>query len=100
MSATLTGPPQALFEARAAPSAVAAAPAAPAAPPAPAAPAGCAAPSRRGPAGGRPTTLEERLARTWRALHEAAEADCPICHTAMRMESGSGHCTSCGTTLS
>jgi hypothetical protein len=75
MSATLTGPPLALFEARA-------------------------APSRRGPAGGRPTTLEERLARTWRALHEAAEADCPICHTAMRMESGSGHCTSCGTTLS
>jgi hypothetical protein len=81
MSATLTGPPLALFEARAA-----------------AAPAGC-APQRR-PADGRPTTLEERLARTWRALHEVAEADCPICHTAMRMESGSGHCTSCGTTLS
>jgi hypothetical protein len=79
MSATLTRRPLALFEAAAAP-------------------AGC-FPQRR-PADGRPTTLEERLATTWRALHEAGEADCPICHTAMRMERGSGHCTSCETTLS
>jgi hypothetical protein len=64
------------------------------------APAGCVASSRRRPAGGRPTTLEERLATTWRVLHETAEADCPICHTAMRLDSGAGRCTSCGTTLS
>jgi hypothetical protein len=75
MSTTLTGPRPSLFETATATSA-----------------------SAR--AGGRPTTLEERLAHTWHELAHAGEADCPMCHTAMRLQAGTGRCTGCGTTLS
>jgi hypothetical protein len=52
------------------------------------------------PAGGRPTTLEERLGTAWHELRHDGTAECPICHTAMRLESGTGRCGGCGSTLS
>jgi hypothetical protein len=54
---------------------------------------------RPGPAGGRGTTLEERLELTLRALHADGEATCPVCRASMHIEGAAGHCTGCGSTL-
>jgi hypothetical protein len=107
MSATLTGPALSLFEtATAAP---ASAPGRGGAAPAPTAPTPAApthaaltraAGVRPAHAGGRPTTLEERLTHAWHELAHAGEADCPMCHTTMSFNGAAGHCPSCGTTLS
>jgi hypothetical protein len=53
-----------------------------------------------GPAGGRRTTLAELLDGTWRAARGGAEAECPICRAAMRLEAGAVRCGGCGTRLS
>jgi hypothetical protein len=52
------------------------------------------------PAGGRPMTLEERLAATWRTVQAGGKAECPVCRSTMRPENGAGRCTGCGSTLS
>jgi hypothetical protein len=54
---------------------------------------------RPGPAGGRGTTLEERLELTLRALRSEGEAACPVCRASMQLEGQAGHCTGCGSTL-
>jgi hypothetical protein len=56
--------------------------------------------SRSPRAGGRPTTLEERLDATWGSLRHGGAAECPICHTSMRLDGGIGRCPSCGSNLS
>ena len=56
--------------------------------------------NRTGRAGGRRTTLEERLDAAWRSLRHDGAADCPICHTPMRLDRGIGRCPSCGSSLS
>ena len=50
-------------------------------------------------AGGRRATLEELLEATWRAAHTEDEADCPLCHSEMRLEGERARCGSCGSTL-
>jgi ribosomal protein L37AE/L43A len=55
---------------------------------------------RQAPAGGPRLTLEERLDSTWRALRSNGAAECPVCHTAMRLDHGVGRCSGCGSTLS
>jgi hypothetical protein len=97
MSATLTGTPQALFT-TAAPERAATDAGAARTPPGAARHAPVRA--RSATAGGRPATLEARLAHAWHELAHAGQAECPVCDTAMRLESGAGRCTSCGTTLS
>jgi hypothetical protein len=52
-----------------------------------------------GPAGGRRTTLAELLDGTWRAARAGADAECPMCHSAMHLSAGAARCDSCGTTL-
>jgi hypothetical protein len=52
------------------------------------------------PAGGRGTTLEERLEWAWRAVQAEGHAECPVCGSKMRFERGAGNCTGCGSTLS
>jgi hypothetical protein len=53
-----------------------------------------------GPAGGRGTTLEERLERALRAVETEGRAECPVCRAAMVASDGAGRCTGCGSTLS
>jgi hypothetical protein len=59
-----------------------------------------AATRRAGEAGGRRTTLEELLEGSWRTAHTEGEAECPVCHAAMRLENERARCRGCGTTLS
>ena len=54
---------------------------------------------RAEPAGGRGTTLEERLERTLRAVQDEGEAQCPVCRASMQLEAQAGRCTGCGSTL-
>ena len=54
---------------------------------------------RAEPAGGRGTTLEERLERALRAVQIEGHAECPVCHSSMRLEGHAGRCTGCGSTL-
>jgi hypothetical protein len=54
---------------------------------------------RADPAGGRGTTLEERLERALRAVRAEGQAECPVCHAGMRLEGQAGRCTGCGSTL-
>jgi hypothetical protein len=51
--------------------------------------------------GGR-VTLEERLARSWRALRTHGTGDCPVCHGRMSMHAGrvDASCADCGSLLS
>jgi hypothetical protein len=51
-------------------------------------------------AGGRRPTLAELLDGTWHTARSHAEAECPVCHAAMRLEDELARCGSCGTTLS
>jgi hypothetical protein len=55
---------------------------------------------RSRPAGGRGTTLEERLEGVWRAVQADGRAECPVCRSAMRPEAGLARCGGCGSTLS
>jgi hypothetical protein len=55
---------------------------------------------RVGQAGGRPTTLEERLEAAWGAVQANGEAECPVCRSTMRREEGAGRCGGCGSVLS
>ena len=49
-------------------------------------------------AGGR-VTLEERLNATWRALRADCVAECPVCHSRVRLENDHGDCEGCGSRL-
>ncbi len=48
----------------------------------------------------RPTTLAERLDKSWCALQVEGESDCPVCHGPMRPSGSAGRCQGCGSTLS
>ena len=52
----------------------------------------------QGVGGGRPT-LAELLDGTLNAARGQAEADCPLCHSAMHLADGVARCDGCGTTL-
>jgi hypothetical protein len=50
-------------------------------------------------AGGPRMTLAELLDDTWRAARAHGEAECPLCHAAMRLEDDAARCGGCGTML-
>jgi hypothetical protein len=51
------------------------------------------------PAGGRGSTLEERLETTLRSVQADGVAACPVCRAAMHAEDGAARCSGCGSTL-
>jgi hypothetical protein len=52
-----------------------------------------------GPAGGRGTTLEERLELALRAVQAEGKTACPVCRASMHLEARAARCTGCGSTL-
>ena len=56
--------------------------------------------TRRGTAGGRGITLEERLEAAWRAVRAEGHAECPVCSARLCLEHGAARCAGCGSQLS